>query len=371
MILLLQSQLLVAIQNNDINLAEELLTKGIDPDTRFQVDSQKKPAICLCVERGHIEMARLLIKYGCSINQYDANGYTPLHLAAIFRHEDITVLLLKNRSNVKAVSNSGQTALHLASELSIVKMLVEAGCDIDKQDLDGRTPLMLACMEGDVCIVKYLIENGADVNIEDLHGNSPLLHASKCLSSNPTLISILLQKGAKVNHQNKLRENALLIAIKHCHFKYCKEIVELLLKNGCELNINTWLGQSPLHLAIIGHDDSLVEMLIRYGCNPNVQDALGLTPLFYLARDGKQNLVSLLFASGLNMQNETWVKDELLLREINGEFRDLLVKKSREFPCLKNLCRTAFRKYLGVRAEDIISQLPLPKMVIKFLHLSF
>ncbi|XP_067142601.1 putative ankyrin repeat protein RF_0381 isoform X1 [Centruroides vittatus] len=369
--ILLKSNLLVAIQNNDINLAEGLLTKGVDPDTRFYVDSQEKPAICLCVERGHVEMVRLFIKWGCSINQFDASGHTPLHLAAIFRYESITEILLQNRANVKALSNSGQTALHLARELAVVKMLVAAGSDINKQDQDGRTALILACMEGKTSIVKFLIQKGADVNITDIYGNSPLLHASNCLSSDPTIISVLLRNGAKVNHQNNIGENALLIAVKHCHFYQCNEIVEILLKNGCELNVNTWLGQSPLHLAINGNDDCLVELLIRFGCNPNVRDALGLTPLYYLAKDGKTNLIFLLLASGLNMQNETWVKDELFIREIRSEFRDWLITKSREFPPLKNLCRTAIRKYLGIRAEDIINQLPLPNPITEFLNLAY
>lgn len=110
----LHSQLLVAIQYNDVTAADELLKKGIDPDIRFRMGSHTMPALCLCAEKGHYEMAKLLIDHGCSTNQLDDCGYTPLHFASSHLFVDIVKLLLANRANINAVTHYGHTPLHLA-----------------------------------------------------------------------------------------------------------------------------------------------------------------------------------------------------------------------------------------------------------------
>ena len=117
---ILHSDLLLAIQDNDLDRAEEILRMDVvDPDVRFNTGNPSRvPAICLCVERGLYEMAKLFIQYGCSVNQTDDMGYSPLHFACFHQFVDLTKLLIANRANVNAVSTYGQTPLHLACQQS-------------------------------------------------------------------------------------------------------------------------------------------------------------------------------------------------------------------------------------------------------------
>ncbi len=41
---------------------------------------------------------------------------------------------------------------------TIVKYLIEHGLDINEEDNDGYTPLLVACQYGYISIVKYLVE---------------------------------------------------------------------------------------------------------------------------------------------------------------------------------------------------------------------
>ncbi|XP_022237468.1 serine/threonine-protein phosphatase 6 regulatory ankyrin repeat subunit A-like [Limulus polyphemus] len=378
----LQCRLLVAIQNNDISTAECLLERGVDADVRFHVGSQTRPAICLCVERGHVEMVQLLLKWGCSINQYDPTGQTPLHIAASHGRICMVDLLLKNRANVKAVTNYGHTALHLAAQqpsLEIVKMLVEAGSDLERMDHDGRTPLGCACIQGNARIVEYLVAQGAKVNIKDTMGNSPLLHATNGPHTSLDLVSVLLAAGAEVNLANKQGETPLLATIRGAsqkpkNLKVLENdvyVVEALLHNDCDLTSQTPLGQSPLHLAVALREDALAEKLLRAGCNPNTPDALGLSPLFHMAKDGKQNLVSMAIAVGGDLRNQKWMKDDSLLSEIWDPFlREFLMVQALRFPRLKDLCRVVVRQYLERRADWAINSLPLPQSIKEFLKLN-
>jgi ankyrin repeat protein len=102
----------------------------------------------------------------------------PIHWAAVHRVLPAVRALLKSEEEAyKKVTNGGLTALHYAvgcgfrnglqsppPNLEIIRLLIEAGADINKLTNDGRTPLRFAAM-GQVEATKILIDAGADLNI--------------------------------------------------------------------------------------------------------------------------------------------------------------------------------------------------------------
>ena len=98
----------------------------------------------------------------------------PIHWAAADRVLPAVRALLKSEEEAyKKVNTAGLTALHYAvnrgvvyipQNLEIVRMLIEAGADINKLTNDGRTPLRIAAM-GHPEATKILIDAGADLNI--------------------------------------------------------------------------------------------------------------------------------------------------------------------------------------------------------------
>ena len=60
-----------------------------------------------------------------------------------------------------------------------------------------------------------------------------------------------------------------------------KEIVELLVNNGADVNATHNGGGTPLHWAARKGHKQIVELLIANGANVNAQDEDGGTPLFY------------------------------------------------------------------------------------------
>jgi hypothetical protein len=72
--------------------------------------------------------------------------------------------------------NAGNTPLQIASlngEASIVKFLLDSGCDINTKNIDKDTPLIDAVENGHVDVVKVLLEAGANPRTVNASGDEP------------------------------------------------------------------------------------------------------------------------------------------------------------------------------------------------------
>ena len=60
----------------------------------------------------------------------------------------------------------------------IVRLLVEAGADVDARDFSGGTALTMAALKGHTDIVRILRDAGADLTIVDVDGRTALMWAT-------------------------------------------------------------------------------------------------------------------------------------------------------------------------------------------------
>ena len=59
-------------------------------------------------------------------------------------------------------------------DVDAVNQCIADGQDVNMKDADGRSPLLVAAMEGHKTIVEILLAKGADVNAGDAGGGRPL-----------------------------------------------------------------------------------------------------------------------------------------------------------------------------------------------------
>nr|KAF6488693.1 ankyrin repeat domain 31 [Molossus molossus] len=103
-----------------------------------------------------------------------------------------------------------ESPLHLAvrrGNLSLMKVLIESGADVNLKDNTGWTPLHKASTEGSNDIIVELLKAGANVNCENLDGILPLHDA--VANNHLKAAEILLQHGANPNQKNQKQKTAL------------------------------------------------------------------------------------------------------------------------------------------------------------------
>lgn len=141
-------------------------------------------------------------------------------------------------------------------QYDIIRLLAERGADLDPSGRFKRTPLVFAVAAATSDYDKtalLLIELGADVNTTDFYGNSTLLLAA--YGSQVEVARALVEKGATINSPRNRDLRTPLMAAAEAG---CKEIVELLLKNGAD---KTLVDNKKMTAFEIATDPEIKELL--------------------------------------------------------------------------------------------------------------
>ena len=116
-------------------------------------------------KQNNIEQARKAIVLGASIDCRDFSGFTSLYLACTLGNMQIAELLVASGANVdQAFGKRKQTLLHWAAEQSstgVATFLLSHKANVNAQQSDGSTPLLLAAKHGHHYLVQLLLKHDA------------------------------------------------------------------------------------------------------------------------------------------------------------------------------------------------------------------
>ncbi|XP_041920832.1 nuclear factor NF-kappa-B p100 subunit isoform X1 [Alosa sapidissima] len=218
----------------------------------------------------------------------DENGDTPLHLAIIHQQPAVVQQLLHSivgipqQNIINRLNHLGQSPLHLAvitRQLRVVELLLRVGADPSLLDRDGRTVVHLAALGANEVILRLLLTHLGErhahlVNTADFSGLYPLHLAVR--RGGERCLKLLVESGSKINAQEqKSGCTALHLAVKENLFKVaCVLLTEL----KADVNVCTFGGNSPLHLAASQGSPPLCSMLIAAGANKSLEND---EPLFF------------------------------------------------------------------------------------------
>jgi ankyrin repeat protein len=155
-----------------------------------------------------------IVRAGADVNARDSRGWTALMYAAVADRPTALETLLASGADPNARSIEGQTATMAAASgrkpLAYLKPLVAAGANVNAQDRDGLTPLMLT---DDRDAVDLLLRTGADPNRRSFTGQTAVMLYAGAADVSIDALRLLLNNGADINLQDKLGQTALMLLV--------------------------------------------------------------------------------------------------------------------------------------------------------------
>ena len=231
------------------------------------------------------------------VNRRKPDGSTPLQWAVYEGNVAEVKRLLRAGADVSIANNYGATPMSLAAEVGnadILAVLLEAGANVESPNADGQTALLAVSRTGNVKAAELLLAAGAKVDArEHFGGQTPLMWASA--RRHPEMMQLLMAKGADVNARSAVRDyqrhvtaegrpksldSGGLTPLLYAARENCAACIDVLLKNGADINLPDPDDASPLLVAIMNANWDLAQHLIEAGADVNQWDIYGEAPLF-------------------------------------------------------------------------------------------
>lgn len=277
---------IAAEKNTNEKIVKELLkSKNIE-------EKEKYAALWISMDNKNIEVFEVLLKATKGENTYQSSTNTTILMRACEKDKtDIVKLLINAGSDVNAKEKNGMTPLMFAcvnGNRQIINKLLEAGSDVNAKSNIGGDALSCAVEKGDKDLVNVLLKAGADANGKGFDGSTILMRA--CEFNDLDLVNLFIEKKADVNAQNKNGKTALMIACE----KGNKDIVNVLLLAGADVNAKDNNSITPLSLAIEKKNSDIINSLIKAGADVNIKVSGEETPLIRACKEGDITLVNFL-----------------------------------------------------------------------------
>ncbi len=286
----------------------QMIIEGFDVDFH---ELGKTPPLIFAIKYNKKEIIETLLLYGANVNIQDRDGNTPLHFALKFEHYELLTTLLHYGADATVANNEGISAFDSASKdeksvIDTVASLVDTTShnlfetarlgdlnrlihSIKKQkqlfltNLEGQTLLHLAVLSNNIKSVLYLLNKGLDIDAEDNDSLTPLIVAMSHTRYLNVAI-LLLDRHATLEHVSSNGHSALSVAIRNNN----PEGAKLLIKRGANINIadNAHTPLTLTHIALLQYHKNaqiyrdLETLLLSKGAKVDITlNSLGWTPL--------------------------------------------------------------------------------------------
>ncbi|XP_061643167.1 ankyrin repeat and KH domain-containing protein 1 isoform X3 [Phyllopteryx taeniolatus] len=196
-----------------------------------------------------------------------------------------------------------QTTANISSPPSVLPLYPSVDIDAHTES-NHDTALTLACAGGHEELVSVLIARGANIEHRDKKGFTPLILAAT--AGHVGVVEVLLDKGGDIEAQSeRTKDTPLSLACSGGR----QEVVELLLLRGANKEHRNVSDYTPLSLAASGGYVNIIKILLNAGAeiNSRTGSKLGISPLMLAAMNGHVPAVKLLLDMGsdINAQIET------------------------------------------------------------------
>lgn len=249
--------LMYAAAYNQLDATTRLIDRGanVNANTAREGVARGKSALFLAVEKGHREMAALLLQQGAKPYDGERDIIPAIFAAALGNRVDILEVFSQNRVSLATADTRGNTVLHYCAsriDPATLEFLLDNGVPVDRLNARGETALQLAAAEGNTenTLLLYARTASPDRTRGFLAAVTSGVYSS---------VEALLEQGAKVNQADREGVTPLMLAVARRHEK----VVEVLLAHGADIAAEDVNGRNAMDyaLAAMPVDQRVVELL--------------------------------------------------------------------------------------------------------------
>ena len=162
----------------------------------------------IAIKQDDAQTITSLLRRGFDPNTLDPMGLSGLYLAV--RDQSLKAagaLIAWPKTNVEIRTAQDESPLMMAclkGQLDLARQLIERGADVNKP---GWAPLHYAATNGHLKIMEMLLDQNAYIDAESPNGSTPLMMAA--LYGTTAAVKLLLEAGADPTLRNQLGLNAI------------------------------------------------------------------------------------------------------------------------------------------------------------------
>ncbi|UCE22743.1 MAG: ankyrin repeat domain-containing protein [Candidatus Aminicenantes bacterium] len=153
-----------------------------------------------------------------------------------------------------------------------------------------------AVRNGDIEKVKQLLEKDKElVKLRDINNNTPLHLA--CRAAHKEIVELLILNGADVDAKNDYGRSPLHLAWRE---KGSARISQILIENGADIDLKNNFGETPLSVAVAVGNEDMLNVLIKNNARVPITGNKGKELLHRAASKGFAEFVDLMIERGVD-----------------------------------------------------------------------
>ena len=164
------------------------------------------------------------------------------------------------------------------NNIEAMKILIDAGADIESRDHFNKTPLRDAVDRDNIGAIKILVDAGADPGAEDTWGRTPFEISLK----NTRMFNILMAAQGNLNEGHKNIKFPI-----HAAARFRVEEMNDILDAGADIDAQNESGMTPLHCAADDCNSTMIEFLLERNANIHIRDIHDRTPFDIAIKTGR------------------------------------------------------------------------------------